>query len=126
MKRDREGRDILLDPKKYGISYAYKGKEKIEDMEYHVLEQSFSDGYTITMYVDTKTYLTYKTIAMTLDQMMMESESESYMSDYREVDGIKTAFQMQIFQGGEEFIVFTATEVKFNTGLEDSFFKMEK
>lgn len=125
-KRDTLGFGAILNPKKYGISFTYKGKEKIEDTEYHVLEQSFSDGYTITIYVDTKTYLTYKIKATTLDQMMMETESESYMSDYREIDGVMTAFQMNFFQGGEEFIVFTASEIKYNTGLEDSLFKMEK
>jgi outer membrane lipoprotein-sorting protein len=125
-KRDTLGNAALLNPKKYGISYAYKGKEKIEDKEYHVLEQSFSDGYTITMYLDPKTYLPYKIKAIALDQMMMETESESIMSDYREVDGMMTAFLVTIFQGGEEFIVFTVSEIKYNTGLEDSFFKMEK
>jgi len=125
-KRGTFGNDALLNPKKYGLSYAYKGKEKIEDKEYHVLEQSFSDGYTITMYLDMKTYLPYKTKATTLDQMMMETEEEVYLSDYRDVDGMMTPFQFNIFNGGEEFIVSTITEVKFNTGLEDSFFKMEK
>jgi outer membrane lipoprotein-sorting protein len=125
-ERDTLGFGAILDPEKYGISFAYKGKEKIEDKEYHVLGQSFSDGYTITIYIDQKTYLPYKTKAMTLDPMEMETETESYMSDYREVDGVMTSFQMRIFQGGEEFIVFTASEIKYNTGLEDSFFKMEK
>ncbi len=125
-KRGIFGTSALLNPKKYGMSFAYKGKEKIEDKEYHVMEQKFSDGYTITMYVDPKTYLTHKTKATTLDQMMMETESESIMSDFREIDGMLTAFHMQIFQGGEEFIVFTVSEIKYNTGLEDSLFKMDK
>ena len=125
-KRDTLGFVAILNPKKYGISFAYKGKEKIEDKEFLVLEQSYSDGYTITMYIDAKTYLPYKTKATALDQMMMETETESYMTDYREIDGVMTAFQMNIFQGCEEFIVFIASEIKYNTGLEDSFFKMEK
>lgn len=124
--RDTYGLASLLNPKKFGITHAFKGKEKIEDKEYLVLEQSYKDGNTITMYVDQKTYLPYKTKATALDQMMMETESESIMSDYRKIDGMMAAFQMQIFQGGEEFIVFTATEIKYNTGLEDSLFKMEK
>ena len=126
LKRGTFGFAAILNPKKYGISFAYKGKENIEDKEFLILEQSFSDGYTIMMYLDAKTYLPYKAKATTLDQGMMETEEESYMSDYRDVDGIMTAFHMQIFQGGEEFIVSTMTEVKYNTGLEDSFFKMEK
>jgi len=125
-KKDTLGFGAILSPKEYGISFAYKGKEKIEDKEYHVLEQSFSDGHTITMYIDKKTYLPYMTKAMTLDSMMMETEGKMIMSDYREVDGIMMAFQMNIIQGGEEFVASTTTEVKFNSGLKDALFKMEK
>lgn len=125
LKRETLGYGSILDPKKYGLTYTFKGKEKIEDKEYLILEQTFSDGYTVLMHIDAKTYLPYKTKATTLDQMMMETEAENYMTDYREVDGVMTAFQMNIYQGGEEFVVFTATEVKYNTGLEDSLFKME-
>jgi outer membrane lipoprotein-sorting protein len=124
--RDTYGYDALINPKKHGISFAFKGKENIEDKEYLVLEQSYKDGYTVTMYIDSETYLPYKTKAMTLDQMMEETEGETIMTDYREIDGILTAFQMTIFQGGEEFIVFTAAEVEYNTGLDDSLFKMNK
>ncbi len=77
------------------ISYAYKGKEKIEDTEYLVMEQSFEDGSTTTMYLDPKTYLPYKIKAMSLDQMMMETEEETIMSDYRAVDGVMTAHYFQ-------------------------------
>lgn len=125
-KRDIYGFGVLLNPKKLGISFTYKGKETIEGKEYLVLVQSFSDGYTITMYVDPKTYLVHRSKAAALDQMMMETVSESVMSDYREIGGIMTAFHIQIFQGGEEFIDYTLTEVKFNTGLEDALFRMEK
>jgi outer membrane lipoprotein-sorting protein len=123
--RDTYGNGALLEPEKYGISYSVKGKETLEGKEYLVFVQTFSDDYTVTMYLDTKTYLVYKTVSTTLDQMMMETESEIIYSNYKEVDGMMTAFDLSIYQGGEEYIVFTATEVKYNTGLEASLFKME-
>lgn len=125
-KRDTYGMGALLNPKKFGISYTLKGKESIEGKEYLVLEQTYEDGVKATMYIDQQTYLPYMARAMTLDQMEMETEGETIMSDYRDVDGVMTAFQMTIFQGGEEFITFTASEITYNTGLEDSLFKMEK
>ena len=57
---------------------------------------------------------------------MMETEWETIFTDYREVDGIVVAYNLVIFEGGEEGITLTVTDVKFNSGLEDSFFKMEK
>lgn len=124
--RDALGRDSLLHPEKYGITYAYKGKEKIEDKEYHVLEQTYSDGHKTTHYIDPETYLTYKTKTTALNQMGIEVETESFMSDYKKVEGMMIPHSIITFQEGEEFMQITVTEVSFNTGLEDSLFKMSE
>jgi len=34
----------ILEPEKYGLSYAYKGKEQIEGKDCFVLEQTYPDG----------------------------------------------------------------------------------
>jgi len=122
-KRGAMGNDSLLNPAKYGISYAYKGKEKINEKEYFVLEQTYSDGFKATLYIDPETYLTYKSKSKTLDQSGTEVESESISSDYKKVDGVMVAHSITIFQAGQEFMKMTFTSVKFNAGLEDSFFK---
>ena len=124
-KRETYGNDALLNPEKYGISYALKDNEKIESKEYFVLVQTFNDGYTVTIYVDPEAYLIYKTKSTILDQMMLETESEIIYSNYKEVDGTMVAFDVTIYEGGEIDIIFTTSEIKYNTGLEDSLFKME-
>jgi len=57
--------------------------------------------------------------------MGVEVEQEIILSDYKKVSGVMFAHTMTIIQEGEEFGKMTLTEVKFNTGLEDSFFKMK-
>lgn len=126
-KRQALGFTASLNPERFGITWSYKGKEKIEDKDYLVLEQTFSDGFKATHYVDPDTYLTYKTKATTLSQMTgVEVESESIFKDYKKVDGVLIAYSQTTFQDGEEFSTMTFTEVSFNTGLEDSFFKMSE
>lgn len=125
-KRGALGRDTLLNPKKLGITYTYKDKEKIEDQDYLVLEQTFADGYKSTIYVDPKTYLVYKSKGMSLNQMGVEVETETYVSDYKEVDGVMVAHSMKIYQDGEEFMTMTIAEVSFNSELEDSLFSMSE
>lgn len=124
-QRQALGRNALLNPKKFDITYKLKGKEKINDKEYLVLEQIHPDNYTVTMYIDVKTYLTYKTRATTLNQMEAEVESESIMSDYKKVEGFMIPHLITVFQDGQEYMKFTVTEVAFNSDLEDSFFKMD-
>jgi outer membrane lipoprotein-sorting protein len=120
------GNGAFLDPKKFGLTYKLKDKEEIEGKEYLVLERVYEDGYTMTFYVDPESYLIYKTIAMTLDEMMAEVEEETIMTDYKKVDGVMLAHSIKILQEGEEVVYITVTDVTFNSGLEDSLFEMEK
>jgi outer membrane lipoprotein-sorting protein len=122
--RQSYGNSILLDPDKYGIIYTLKETENIEGKDYYVMEQSFPDGFTLTMYIDSKTYLPYKTVAM-VNQMGVEAEAETFLSEWRKVDGMMVSFSIKVYYDGEEAVSMTFTEVKFNTGIEDSFFKME-
>lgn len=124
-KRNALGYDSLLNPKKYGITYALKGKKQIEGKDYLVLEQTHADGHKVTHYIDSKTYLTYKTV--TTAQGMMggsEVEEENFLSDYKKVNGVMIAHTMTALQDGEQVFTMSYTEVKLNTGLEDSLFKM--
>ncbi len=116
----------MLYPEKYGFSFDYKGKEKIEDKDYFVIEQTYPDGFKATLYVDAETYLTYKAKVKTMGPMGYEVEIEQCTSDYKKVGGMVIAHSMVSFIEGEEYIKVTVTGVKFNTGLEDSFFKMSE
>ncbi len=123
MKRQALGNDAVLHPEKYGITYTYKGKETIEGKQYYVLEQVFEDGFTMTLYIDTATDLLYKSASKGTSIMGMEVDQEVFVSDYKEVDGLMMAHTMRIIQDGEEAITMAFTDVKFNSGLEDSLFK---
>jgi outer membrane lipoprotein-sorting protein len=125
-KRQALGNDALLHPEKHGIKYDFKGKEKLEDKEYLVLEQTTSDGHKTTIYIDPATYLTYKTKGTALGQAGVEVMAETITSDYKKVDGLLFPHSMTTFQDGQEFMRMTMTKIVFNSNLEDSFFKMTK
>lgn len=125
-KRQALGNDAVLNPEKYGITYDYKGKETLENKEYLVLEQTMSDGHKTTLYLDPATYLTYKTKGTALGQAGVEVMAETITADYKKVDGLLIAHSMTQYQDGQEFMRMTMTKVVFNSGLEDSFFKMTK
>lgn len=123
-KKQAVGKNALLNPKKIGISYSFKGKEKINDKEYLVLEQLHPDEFKVTIYVDPQTYLIYKSNSLTLNQVEAEVESEIINSDYKKVEGIMMPHSMTIFQDGQEYMKFTITEITFNSDLENSLFEM--
>ena len=122
-KRGAMGNDTLLNPAKFGISFVEKGKEKINAKEFFVLEQTYSDGFKSTLYIDSETFLPYKAKFKSSGPTGTEVETETLTSDYRKVDGVMIAHSMTILQDGQEFMRMNFTSVKFNTGLEDSLFK---
>jgi len=120
------GNDSLLNPQKLGITFALKPKEKIEDKDYIVLEQTLADGHKITMFIDPATYLPYKSVAKSLDPMTGgEVDSEAYVSDYRKVGGIMFAHSNRVMSNGAEVQRLTITGVTFNANLDDSLFIMK-
>jgi outer membrane lipoprotein-sorting protein len=126
-KRQALGNDSLLNPAKYGITYAAKGMEKAGDKECLVLEQTMSDGHKSTLYLDPDTHLIARTKTTTMSQMGGgEVQSETIFGDYRKEGDVLVAHTLTILQDGAEFARMTLTKVTYNSGLEDSLFQMSQ
>lgn len=119
------GNFCMLFPEKYGITFAEKGKETIKGKEYLLLEMTFENGDTSLYYIDSVTFLPYKTKSITIDEMGFEVEQESVMGNYKKVDDINFAHSITIMRDGVKFGSLVIDAVKFNTGIEDSFFKKQ-
>ncbi len=123
--RSALGNDVLLDPKKFGITYTLAEKELLEGKEYFVLSQSFPDGFKASFLIDPKTFLMYKTKITSKNEIGEEVKIETIFSDYKNIEGILIAHKLVTYQGGSEFMKMEITKVEFNTGLEDEWFKMK-
>ncbi len=124
MRREALPRDSAFNPEKYGITYTLKGKEPLDGKDHYILEQTFADGFKVTIYVDSETYLTTKSSG-TFSSQMGEMEFEQYASDYKKVGGLTIAHTLTTYINGEESRIIKISEIKNNTGLQDSLFKME-
>ena len=121
-KRRALGDGILLNPKKYGVTYTLKGKEKVKDSDCFVIERSFSDGPSSTLYVDSSTYLVIKSKSKSPGQTGQEVEVEVFYSDYKNVEGIVVPHTSKVFRDGQESVKLSFDKITFNSGLKDSFF----
>jgi outer membrane lipoprotein-sorting protein len=127
MQRRAMGNDMLLNPEKVGVTYTLKDREKVEDKDYIVLEQKLADGFTTKLYLDPATYLVVRQRAKGLNPMTSaEADTDTVISDYRSVNGIKMPFSSVAFQEGAELMRITFAKAVCNTGLEDTFFAMSK
>jgi outer membrane lipoprotein-sorting protein len=116
----------MLNPEKFGISLIGKGRERIDGKYYLVIEQVYSDGGKAILYVDPETYLTFKIKSKMLDEMMVEVETETYLSDYKRVKGYIMAHKMISYLRGREYMRMTYEKVKLNTRMGDHLFLMQK
>ncbi len=125
-ERQALGPELILNPERWGVEYAYRGREKLQRRDCHVLEQSFSDGYESTLYVDTESYLLIKAKATDVDPTGAEAEIQTYYSDYREVEGVSIPYKVSVYQDGQESVQVILTDVVFNSALPDSLFVVNR
>ncbi len=122
MKRGAIDNVLMLNPDKYGVVFTLEGRQSIEGKEYLILKETYSDGFVATHYLDSETHLLFKTVAMSLGQMGEKVERETFMSDYRDVQGTKVPFSININQGGAKYATCSVKEYTFNTNPDDAFF----
>jgi outer membrane lipoprotein-sorting protein len=116
----------ILDLEKYGISLVHKGREKIDGKYYIVIEQVYSDGGKVVNYVDPETYLIFKIKSKMLDEMMVEVETETFLSDYKSIQGYVMAHTMISYLREKEYMRVIYKKVKLNTGLPHHLFSLQK
>ncbi len=122
LKRGAMDNEFMLNPEKHGVVFTLEGRQTIEGNEYLVLKETYSDGLVATHYIDSRTHLLFKTVAPSLGQMGEKVERETFMSDYRDLEGTKVPFMININQGGSKYATCTVKEYKINTNPDDSFF----
>ena len=125
MKRDALPIEATFNPEKYGISFAYKGREPLEGKDHYILEQTYADGFKTTLYVDCATYLITKSKGI-ISTATGEAEFEQVASDYKKVHGLMVAHTITGYYNGAEARVIVINDIQYNTGLDDSLFIMEK
>jgi outer membrane lipoprotein-sorting protein len=124
-RRNSLGNAAILHPEAYGITYEFGGKEQVKNKEYLILEEKYEDGYKKVHYIDQETYLIYKTRSKTLNQQTgVEMDEEEVFSDYRKIENCMVPHAMSIYQDGQEYMTMIVTKVIFNSGLDDSVFRM--
>ena len=120
----------LLDP---GIIYIYKGKEKVEGIEYDLVQISYEPGIgdvsdTYTLYINPETnlvdrfYFTVMDFGIT-DPILMEVE-------YKQFDGVKLPvkreFSAEVPQVGTMNIEELMTDLNFNNGFDKTMYASPK
>jgi len=88
--------------------------------QFYVIKATPKDGPSRTIYYDAETFLVDR-IEATIESPQGTVNMKSLLSDYRDVDGLKSPFEMkQVLPTGD--ITFKLTEIKYNVEIDDAMF----
>lgn len=130
VKQFKEQADIdgqLYNWKDKGYTLELIGTEDMEGTEVYkikVTEKADKEGEepNITFYfIDSDSFVLLKTSAKRIIQGN-EMESESFFSNYKQINGIAMAFSMETKRGGNTGMQVTIEEIKFDEEIDDKIF----
>lgn len=101
---------------------SYKGIVEYKGKKCHQLDMELKSGTKSTWYLDAETHLQYGLKRKMKSAQLGEISFEMNFKDYKEVDGIKIPFRMELNQAGQK-MVLTNDEVKHNVELSENAFE---
>lgn len=114
----------LVDYKEKGNKVELVGKEPVEGADAYKLKVTLKNGNVRYLYLDAETYLQVKAESKRTIRGT-EMESESLMSDFKEVDGMMVPFAIDAgAKGSPQRQKIVIEKVEFNPTLSDTLFAM--
>ena len=114
----------LVDYKSKGHQVELLGKEKIEGTDAYKLKLTLKNGDVQTIYIDADSFLQIKE----MDKRTIrgtETETETSIGDYKEVNGILFPFAVEnAVKGTDQKQKITISKIELNVPVDDSIFKM--
>ena len=114
----------LMDYKEKGHTVELVGKEQVEGADAHKLKVTLKGGDVRYVYLDAETFLEIKVEAKRTIRGT-ETETESYLSDYKEVGGMMMAHVIESgAKGSPQRQKIVIEKVELNPEIEDKIFAM--
>ncbi len=116
----------FINYKEKGNKIELIGKEELEGTEVFKIKLTKKNGKVITFFIDTESFIELKTETIKKKKDGKEIKFESYYGDFKEVDGMMTAFSIKTKINGTDMGNIIIESIKYNEPIDDSFFKMPK
>jgi hypothetical protein len=111
----------FLGYKAQGISVKLNAKDKVGDRDAFVLQFETPAGSVIRQFVDAETYLPSQTVLKVSIPQLGEVEQTARPTDYRDVDGVKVPFKVQIANSMNGFTI-TMSKMVNNVAVDEKSF----
>ena len=113
----------LMDYADKGYTVEYLGEEDVEGTPAYKLKVDTNNGIVMNIFFDKEYFLNIKSSnAITVDEN--EFETQTYSSDYQEVDGMVMPFAIETRSGDTVLNQVMMEKVEYNVEVDDSIFEM--
>lgn len=113
----------LFDFKDKGHTVELIGREDLEGTAVYKIKITLKDGDVRYFFLDAEVFLELK-VSSKMKQGETEFEIDTFMSDYKEVNGQMVAHAVESKRGSTTISQITIETVEFDVPIEDSFFVM--
>ncbi len=121
LQSDMDG--VLVDYAEKGYTVEYIGEEDVEGTPTHQLRVDTNIGIVMDIFLDAEYFLLIKSAnKISIDEN--EFETQTYMSDYQEVDGLIMPFAIETRSGDTVMNQIMMEKVEFGVEVDDSIFAM--
>jgi hypothetical protein len=111
----------FLTYKAQGTTVTLAGKEKAGDRDAYVLVFEPTAGSPVRTYIDAETYLPVMTRVKTTLPQVGELEQTSRTTDYRDVDGVKVPYKIEVSSAVQSFTI-VVNKCENNVPVDDKIF----
>jgi outer membrane lipoprotein-sorting protein len=119
VQSDMDG--VLIDYEKKGYTVEFIGEEDVEGTPTYHLKVDTNFGIVMDMYFDQEYFLNIKTATkLTLDEN--EFETQTYLSDFQEVEGLIMPFSIETRNGDMVMQQVMMEKVELNLEVDDAIF----
>ncbi len=127
MKEMADMDGFLVDYEAKGYAVHYEGEEEIDGSNTKKLRVMRPDSSEIFVFLDAESFLQVKMETEGTNPMTgARVKTETFLMDYRDVDGMMIAFGIKVLMDGEVFQNITMKEVKMNVEVDDTIFMYPK
>ncbi|MCU0449771.1 MAG: outer membrane lipoprotein-sorting protein [Bernardetiaceae bacterium] len=107
-----------------GHTVVLEGSETIEGTDCFKIKVTKKNGKVLTYFFEKENYVPIMMRTVMSDPMMGQAETDTFMSDYKEVDGLMMPHAMEFKVKGQTIRKMVFTKVSVNVELADDIFAM--
>ncbi len=127
MKERADMDGFLVDYEAKGYAVHYVGEEEVNGSNTKKLRVMRPDSSEMFVFLDAESFLQVKIEAEGTNPMTgARAKKETFLMDYRDVDGMMIPFEMKVLMDGQVFQNITIKEVKTNVEVDDTIFMYPK